>query len=432
MRVGFFGSFAALLAVAGFALAQAPVAPAPLALPNPDGKNVGALPPEGACVLAEPCARAARERLWFSAEYLLWWFKDSPLPAPLVTTTSQPDLVPIAAFGQTGTSVLLGNEDLDTGARHGARFTGGLWIDDHETIGVEGSYFFIASHSVTQSVTSDGQPNAPILALPFFDADALTESSFLLASPSVTSGGATLSLTSRLQGAEMNGLVRTTPDGDWDFKVLLGFRFVELHEGLSFTTASTGIQEPGDTSNMGLILNTVDRFDTQNRFYGWQLGAQTEYRLGNLFLNASAKLGLGDMDQKVTVNSLAVTNFFNAPPGGPFTGVPTQTLPGSGVFGQPSNQGRVNRHQIATVSEVGVNLGYQVTPSLRAFIGYDFLYLSDVLRPGNQIDRFINTGQTLQNAIAGGTFASGTRPAVPLTASEFWAQGINFGLGFRY
>jgi hypothetical protein len=349
-----------------------------------------------------------------------------------VTTTSQPDLLPTAAFGQPGTSVLLGNQALDTGLRQGARFTGGLWLDDHAMIGLEGGYFFLASRRVTQAVNSNGQPDAPILAIPFFDADALVESTFPLASPAAVAGGAVLSLTSHLQGAEMNGAVRVTRDGAWDVKVLAGFRFVELRESLGFTTTSMGIEEPDQGGNNGLILNTHDQFNTRNQFYGCQVGVQTEYRLGNLFVNASGKVAVGDMDQRVTVTGLAVTNFFNTPPGCPFTGVPTPVLPGTGVFAQPSNQGKTTRHEMAVVPDVGVNVGYQVTRNIRAFVGYDFLYLSNVLRPGNQIDRFINTSQTVQGAIAGNTPGSGERPAVPLSGSDFWAQGIHFGLGLSY
>jgi hypothetical protein len=87
---------------------------------------------------------------------------------------------------------------------------------------------------------------------------------------------------------------------------------------------------------------------------------------------------------------------------------------------------------MAIVPEVGLNIGYQATRSIRAYVGYDFLYLSNVLRPGNQIDRSINTSQTVQSAIAGNSPAPGERPAVPLSGSEFWAQGIHFGLGLSY
>jgi len=55
-----------------------------------------------------------------------------------------------------------------------------------------------------------------------------------------------------------------------------------------------------------------------------------------------------------------------------------------------------------------------------------------VLRPGDQIDRGINVAQTVQGAIAGTAATPGARPAVSLVGSDFWAQGVNLGLEFRY
>jgi hypothetical protein len=145
-----------------------------------------------------------------------------------------------------------------------------------------------------------------------------------------------------------------------------------------------------------------------------------------------AKVALGDMSQQVSIDGSAETNFFNAPTGGPFVGVPTQKLPGAGTFVQPSNIGDFSRDQIAFASEINVKLGYQVTRNLLVYAGYDFLILTNVLRPGEQIDRGINFSQTLQSQIAGNPAGTGTRPAETLTGSNFWAQGAQLGLEFRY
>jgi hypothetical protein len=433
MRTRLVFALAAIATSAGLALAQGPTDPpsqaqpastSPEGLPGEPGYSV---PPE-----FNPGAPAEENLLWIRAEYLLWWFKNSPLPVPLVTTTSRPDLQPLAAIGQDGTGVLLGDQDIDTGTRHGGRFTVGGWIDDHRLIGVEANYFFVAGHSVTQSIASTGGPDAPILAVPFFDADAGAESSFVLAAPGTAAGSATLSLFSQLQGAEVNGLVSLFSGGDLRFQVLGGFRFLDLHENLGFTTTSLGIQEPGPGSNNGLILDTSDQFDCRNRFYGFQVGARADYRLRDFFLDATVKVAMGDMHEIANLTGSASTNFFNAPQGGPFAGVPVQTIPGAGTFVQATNAGRSTRHQFDIVPEVNFKAGYQITTWARAFIGYDFLFLSNVLRPGNQIDRMINFSQTVQNAVAGNPSAPGVSPAVNLLGSEFWAQGINLGLELRY
>jgi hypothetical protein len=269
--------------------------------------------------------------------------------------------------------------------------------------------------------------------VPFFDPDLGAENTFVLASPGFVAGGALVTLTSRLQGAEANGLVTFLSRPGLRASVLAGFRYVDLRENLTFANTSTGVQDPtAEMSNNGLIVSTQDQFDTHNQFYGWQVGLSGEYRQGGLSVSAFAKLALGDMNEAVTVSGASATNFFNAPAGGPFTGVPTQVVPQSGIFAQPTNVGRITRHEIAVVPAVGVNVGYEVVSGLRVFVGYDFLYLSDVVRPGNQIDRTVSTAQTVPGAVAGIAPAPGTRPVMILSGSEFWAQGLNVGLEYRY
>jgi hypothetical protein len=430
MRTGLLASLVALVATAPLALAQQPAAwPAP---PSAPPALLGQGGPPGADGGPEAPGPAAEERAWFTAEPLLWWFKGSPFPVPLVTTTSDPTVLPVAALGPPTTSVVLGNQNVGQEARYGARFQAGYWLDDHATIGLDAGYFFVASQSTTQQVRSSGLPGSPTLATPFVDGDLFTESSFVFAGPGTAAGLASLSLTSRLQGAEVNGVVAVYSSPSWRVNVLGGFRFLDLRENATFATFSTGTQAPGAGSNNGLVLNTVDQFDTQNQFYGCQIGARAEYRLDGLFVNASVKIGVGEAHQVATIAGSATTNFFNAPAGVPFTGVPVQFLPGSGTFAQPSNAGQASRDQVAWAHQVGIKVGYQFTQGLCAFVGYDFLYLSNVARPGNQIDRVINVEQTVQNAIAGNPTTTGARPVELLTGSAFWAQGINLGVELSF
>ena len=45
--------------------------------------------------------------------------------------------------------------------------------------------------------------------------------------------------------------------------------------------------------------------------------------------------------------------------------------------------------------EIAVNAGYKITPQARLFVSYAFLYVSNVVRPGEQINRNINPTQTV-------------------------------------
>jgi hypothetical protein len=305
---------------------------------------------------------------------------------------------------------------------------GGFWLDDGHRFGVDGGYFFIASHTTAQSVATNGQPGSPILAVPFFDADTGAEHSFVRGFPTITAGSARLTLTSRMQGAELNGVMNAPSYAGVHLAMLGGFRYADLKEHLSFGTTSLGVMPTlPPAGNNGLVFDTLDRFNTHNYFYGGQLGLRAEYRLGKWFASGSAKVALGDMFEIGSRFAGYTTNVFNNPAGG----TPKSTS-GFGAFVQQSNYGSEHRHEFAVVPEAGVNIGYQVTNGARLFVGYDFLYLSDVLRPGKQIDRTINFSQTVDSIAGGRPFVPGTRPSRDLTSSDFWAQGLNFGVEVRY
>ena len=140
-------SLATALAVAGVALGQAPTTQDLPVMPAPVFLDTAGPAPEdgglGQAGLAPPAANV----FWVNAEYLLWWFKDSPVPMPLLTTTSNAGSMPVAAFADPNTTVLLGGQDYNSGLHQGARGTVGFWIDPHDQIAVEASYFFIGNQT---------------------------------------------------------------------------------------------------------------------------------------------------------------------------------------------------------------------------------------------------------------------------------------------
>ena len=82
------------------------------------------------------------------------------------------------------------------------------------------------------------------------------------------------------------------------------------------------------------------------------------------------------------------------------------------------------------IPSLEVKLSYFFTPRWRLFVGYDFLYWSQVVRPGNQLDRNVNL---TQSPVFGTGVLSGPASPVPLfNRTDFWAQGINLGLEFRF
>jgi Putative beta barrel porin-7 (BBP7) len=102
-----------------------------------------------------------------------------------------------------------------------------------------------------------------------------------------------------------------------------------------------------------------------------------------------------------------------------------------GLLALSSNIGRYNHDSFAVVPEAGFSVGYPVTRSVRVYAGYRFLYLSEAVRPGDQIDRVVNP--TLLPTTQPTTGLIGpARPNFVFKETDFWAQGIHCGLEFRY
>jgi hypothetical protein len=104
-----------------------------------------------------------------------------------------------------------------------------------------------------------------------------------------------------------------------------------------------------------------------------------------------------------------------------------QTPAPGGFLALPTNMGHFDRDHFAVVPEFGLHFGYQVTDHVRAFAGYTFLYWDNVVRPGNQIDLTVNPSQVPPHTLVGAP-----RPAFAFQGSDFWAQGLDFGLEFRF
>ena len=140
MRVQWIQALTVLLLGGSLASAQTPLTQAPLApaatafavpsqsLVAPDAPVAQQQPPAQQTVIGSPTLPYAAPpngavawdssgRFYVSAEYLLWWTKQSPIAAPLVTTTTDLSQMPPATIGAAGTSVVLGNQDLSKSAK---------------------------------------------------------------------------------------------------------------------------------------------------------------------------------------------------------------------------------------------------------------------------------------------------------------------------
>jgi hypothetical protein len=383
-------------------------------------------------------------------EYLLWWIKDSHVPALITTGLPGATALP-GVLGQPGTTVLFGGPDVDNQVRSGGRFTGGCWLNNCQTIGLEGSYFFLGPRSVRFDGVSSGALGSAMIARPFFDVISGIQNAQLVAFPGIASGEIHLSSSSRLQGADLNMLCipcrtpccdtcadqaccpgdtamhnthRNTCGGsNYWVSLMGGFRYLQLDEGLGITESSRVNPDlpAGSPLFGGSTITIADQFDTHNYFFGPQIGAQAEFCCGRVFVDVLGKVALGATHEVVDIHgSTAITS-----PAG------TTVVTPAGFLASESNSGHFTRDVFAVVPELGIDVGFQITGYLRASVGYTFLYWSSVVRPGDQVDVGLS-GTQIPTDTRFNPQAGPARPAVPLRDTGFWAQGINFGLAFRY
>ena len=167
----------------------------------------------------------------------------------------------------------------------------------------------------------------------------------------------------------------------------------------------------------------TDHFATQNHFFGGNVGLDALWYWGRWSVEMRGQLALGDTVQLLDISGSQ--RFVST------TGA-VQNFTG-GLLALPSNIGHYNRNAFSVVPEIGVNLGYQILPCLRGFIGYNFLYWSNVIRPGTSIDTSLDVTKIPNFPLTPEPApVSGLHPAPIFNEVGFWAQGLTFGLEFVY
>jgi hypothetical protein len=351
------------------------------------------------------CSCGPMPGFWGRAEYLYWWVDGADTP-PLVTTS--PDDTPQAQAGVLpDATVLFGNERVNTSGRSGGRFTLGYWFNCCEYVGVDSTFLFLGNVKQEYFNSSNG---SPILARPFFNVDTLDQDAQLIAFPGIVVGSIEALATSRVYGGDVNLRKALVVDCWKRFDVLAGYRYFRLAEGLRINSNTTSI-DPESPVEPGTTFAIFDDFDTANSFNGAQLGLNLQMINGCWTIDFLAKLAVGAVAQTVTIDGGTTTT---VPGGSP---VSSQ----GGVLALDSNIGTYHRNRFSLLPEFGVDLRYQMTPLWRLNLGYTIMILTNVVRPGDQID--LNIDPNLFPPSLGGT-----QPRFVFQDSDVWMQGINVGI----
>ncbi len=351
-------------------------------------------------------------QLWGHFEYLLWWEKEDQLPALATTSTPGTARDNAGVLGFPTTSILFGDGAVeDAGALSGGRLTLGLWLGQNQTTGVFGRGFAIEDHGQEFQDVSTG---SPILARPFFNAFTLENDALLLGFPNQISGDVQITTSTQTQGAQalLRRLWRV--GGNYRMDYVAGYRYLEVENSLRVDNSLRFI-DPAAAS-FGTNISQFDQFEIDNVFHGGEIGLMGHSVDGRWVLDFLATVAFGSMQKTSTITGSTVTN---PAVGGSVTEV-------GGLLTQKSNLGVFQDDTFTIIPEATVTLGYFVTPRMDLSVGYSFLFVNHVARAGDIVDTSINLTQRT------GPIQGEVAPVVRQNDSEYWLQGINFGLNFRY
>jgi hypothetical protein len=384
------------------------------------------------CRVLEPCCGLPLNSLWWEADYLLWWTKGMAIP-PLVTGGSS------GALDASDLQILYGDSTILDDARSGFRVGLGSWLDPGHCWGIEGDYWMLGDATDHFRAASNAA-GAPSLFRPFFNvnprdengdfAPPAREDAEIVSTPEVLAGSVDVDSYSELLGAgfrfrrqlycETECVECGDPCGDpccapvlprssrLDF--LIGYRYAQLREGIQIRESLSSLLPAPEQGNFAIL----DDFATTNSFHGADLGVTWQRRCGPWRVDLLGKLALGGVEQSVVIDGQTTISGSVGDNG---------TFPG-GLLAQETNIGTHRRRAFAMIPELGISLGYQLTPCLSARVGYNLFYWSRVVRPGEVIDLDVNPDLLPpQESVAGAM-----RPRFEWQDTDFWAQGLRVGL----
>ena len=349
---------------------------------------------------------------WLVQNEVLFWFTN-PARIPVLATTNT--LGNVGILGRPGTQNLLGPGTFGPTFQVGYRVRAGGWFENdcESSRGFDASFFFLGGSS--QNYTADG---LPVISRPFIAAgDGNTAETVAL--PGRAIGRFTADADRFLWGADINYKCAVCRTCDRTSAWFAGYRVLNLRETLTmqeFITATSAVPDP-----IGTQVYVQDQFRTTNTFNGGQVGYALNRRSGRFDADFRTSVAIGATRETVQIDGYQQRTR---------PGQATETFTG-GLLAVGPNLGSFSQTRFAVVPETTVNLGYAITPNVRMYVGYNFLYWSRVIRPGDQIDPVLNAG-LVPNLMAAIPASTEARPQPTFTQADLIVQGMQLGLELRW
>jgi len=328
-------------------------------------------------------------------EYLVWTIRETPLQkfaasVPFVFTVRDQAILGVVNVVPAGLGELKG-EDL---TRNGARLVLGYAVSDE--MAVELDYFQLERRNFGIGFAGEGR-----ISIAVSNGDGGTQTLNFITD---VAGAAVERID--LWGVELDAWKRCMVVGCFSLDWMCGVRYVNLAETAG-TVGSVSISPASDNPvNVGLLpatfpLATV--VSTSNHAYIGQVGVRGKVDFGSCFLAGWLKGGAGAVDEEAKL-------------------LASGTVPGSNS---------TSRTQMELLGEWNLQAGWHICPCVTATVGYNFLYLKNVVRPGNALS-VTGAAISLSTIDLGGSTSFPTRSGERIHDDKFFAHGWTFGLEFCY
>jgi len=373
----------------------------PVILPDSsaDSATTGTMAP-GVMPSYEIAAVGVLPNFWYDWEYLLWWPEAPRMPHLHLRGTVEPAFA--ALFPQRS----LGGATWNSPESSGGRFTTGFSLGESRWLGLQATYMFLGTRSLVQQG---------------IDLDREDSVSGINRRPSL--GVIALALSSRVSGWEIGTVTALHQGPGLCVRALSGYRYFQVHEGLRLDQTRLGM-DPSGTIH-GAWWQTADQIDGHNRFHGGQFGLHTEIGSGPVLLEMTGKIAIG---QSVGVIRRSGWSLGSLPT------MPGLVLPlrNQGILVPAGAAGRWQQREFAVLPEATMKFSYRFASQSRFYFGYNFLYLSEVFRPGDQVEAVADLSGIIMAIPAGERLGPYVRGLLLPERSDYWVQGLIFGLEYRY
>jgi hypothetical protein len=409
-------------------------------------------------------------RWWAEGEYLLWFTKGQPVRFPLLTTSAPSDA---GLLGNASTTVLVGGTPLGYNAINGLRIGTGFFGDADRRFGFEIYGFILERASNIQTFGSLSYASGiPTFARPFIDATSGTQNTVVLSGPDFGPAQVVVGTNTQTWGISPEGvlnLFRSEPGSRlvWSLDLTAGYRYIYEKEELWIYSRSALDQTAalpqfqagpfgtvtalpavvgaaqgtfGGEYIQGPAMVTIqDRFTAINQFNGFSIGFKSDARYGMFTCDSFAKIAIGDMHERVNIvgggyftDSTGISGSNANVLGAAALGVGGGS--GAAVGGVLANAGNIGTHvqdKFTYIPEVGLNFGIALTKGLTGYIGGNFLYFPNIVRPGNLVDPYISSAAIPFSSNYGAAGAP-RGSSFQMVESDHWIGGLTCGLILKY